>query len=425
VTRIYRLSGVQLDSDTDSMTQFMNASPLLRCLKSPVFRRLYTAQTINLLGDTLTLLGLVLLSFELAGKNSATVVAGALTLRVTAFVLLSPLAGALIDCLDRKPILVTTHLVRMGIVSLLPFVSAVWQVYTIVFALNAFYAFFTPTYQATIPLVTGQQDYPQAIALSSATFQLLGVLGPVFAGAVAAFVGARQLFFLDALTFLIAAVLIVTLPDQLRVEQTTSQSHPTGRTWRGIQEGTTQLFADAYIRYALAMQLVASVTGAQILVNSVGYVKGTLKLGNVQYGWVMGFFSIGATLAAAAVGLVGQRWSRTIPILLGATLITVALLPASFVGLELLMVLWLVAGAGQTTVNVSTETLVAERIPTAIQGQVYSAHFAWNNLWWAFSYPLAGLLGSHWGKLPFLYGSLIGFTLLAVVQLILNPVNCR
>ena len=72
----------------------MNAFAPFRSLRKPVFARLYMAQTTNLLGDALTWVGLALLAFELAGKTSAVVLSGALTLRVTAFVLLSPLAGA-------------------------------------------------------------------------------------------------------------------------------------------------------------------------------------------------------------------------------------------------------------------------------------------------------------------------------------------
>jgi MFS transporter, NRE family, putaive nickel resistance protein len=87
--------------------------PSLDSLKNPVFARLYLAQTISLLGDALTWVGLALLAFQLAGKDSALVLSAALTLRVTAFVFLSPLAGVLADRLDRKAILVVTHLVRM------------------------------------------------------------------------------------------------------------------------------------------------------------------------------------------------------------------------------------------------------------------------------------------------------------------------
>ncbi|RUR83719.1 MFS transporter [Chlorogloeopsis fritschii PCC 6912] len=373
------------------------------------------------MGDALTWVGLALLAFELAGDNSAVVLAFALTLRITAFILLSPLAGALADRFDRKLILVTTHCIRMFLVSLLPFVTQVWQVYALIFALNVFNAFFTPTYQATIPLVTGQNDYPQAIALSNATYQLLGVLGPGIAGSVAALIGARQIFFLDALSFLIAAVFIFTLPGQLRVEQSQQPSTTRGRTWRDVRDGTTRLFTDTYIRYALFMQLVASIAGAQILVNSVGYVKGTLKLGNVEYGWVMAAFGIGATLSAVAFGAISQRFRRTTFVLFGAILISLSLLPANYASVSILMVLWLIAGVGQNWVNLPTQTLIADRIPTVIQGRVYGAHFAWSHLWWGISYPLAGWLGSNFAEGEFLYGSLIGLMLLGVVQLILSP----
>lgn len=397
------------------------APQLLQCLKNRVFARLYFAQTINLIGDALTWVGLALLAFELAGKDAGVILSGALTLRVTAFVLLSPLAGAIADRFDRKRIMVITHLARMGIVCLLPFVTQAWQIYAIVFALNVFYAFFTPTYTATIPLVTGKTEYPQAIALSSATFQLLGVLGPGLAGGVAAFIGARQVFFLDALTFLIATILVVTLPGQIRVDQNQQSARTVIRTLQDIKEGTTRLFSDVPIRYALAMQLVASVTGAQILVNTVGYVQGTLNLGKFEYGWVMAAFGIGATLASVAFGSFNQRLECTGFIAIGATLITVALLPASFASFASLLLLWLVAGAGQSFVNLPTQTLIADRIPKAIQGRVYGAHFAWSHLWWAFSYPLAGWLGSHFPQASFLYGSLIGGGLLILIQIVLLP----
>ncbi|WP_017656159.1 MFS transporter [Fortiea contorta] len=399
----------------------MNTLTFFRSLRNPIFARLYTAQTTSLLGDALTWVGLALLAFELAGKNAAVLLSVALTLRVTAFVLLSPLAGAIADRLDRKKIMVVTHTFRMLIVGLLPFVTQIWQVYILIFALNVFNAFFTPTYQATIPLVTGENDYPQAIALSAATYQLLGVLGPGIAGSVAAFIGARQVFFLDALSFAIAAVLIFTLPGQLVVAQSQQPSRTTRRTWGDIKDGTTRLLTDAPIRYALAMQLVASIAGAQILVNTVGYVQGTLKFGEVQYGWVMAAFGIGATLCAVIVGTFNRSLPRTTFVLIGATLITLALLPANYANLTPLMLLWVVAGAGQSLVNLPTQTLIADRIPSGVQGRVYGAHFAWSHLWWAISYPLAGWLGSNFAEREFLYGSLVGLMLLVVVQITLSP----
>lgn len=402
----------------------MSNFPLLQSLRNTTFAQLYIAQTISLFGDALTWLGLALLAFELGGKDSAVVLSVALTLRVTAFVILSPIAGAIADRLDRKLILVITHIARMVIVGTMPFVNAVWQIYVLVLALNVFNAFFTPTYQATIPLVTGKGEYAKAIALSAATYQLLGVLGPGIAGSVSAWIGARQVFFLDAISFLIAAVLIFTLPSQLRIKQNENiEESPKGviaKIISDVKEGTTRLFANAFIRYALFLQLVASIAGAQILVNTVVYIKGTLKLSSLEYGWVMAAFGIGATIAAVTVGAINQKWERTIVVLFGAVLITSAILPANYVGLVPLILLWTIAGMGQVFVNLPTQTLIADQIPSNLQGRVYGAHFAWSHLWWAIAYPLAGWLGSH-GNISFLYSSFIGFALLAGVQILLSP----
>ncbi len=391
---------------------------LFTSLKNPIFRRLYAAQTISLFGDALTWLGLGSIAFELAGKASPVVLAGALTLRVTAFVLFSPLAGVIADRFDRKPILVITHIGRMLLVCLLPFVREVWQIYLLVLGLNIFNAFFTPTYQATVPLVTGKADYPQAIALSSATYQILGVFGPGIAGILALFIGARDLFFWDGASFFIAAIAIWTLPDNLQVAVT---SDTVGRIWTDIQAGTIRLWHDAPIRYGLMMQLVAAISGAQILVNTVGYVRGTLQQTVVEYGWVMMGFGLGATCGTLALGIYPQYRSKVSTLLGGSLLIVGALFPANYVGLAPLILLWAIAGCGQSLINLSMQTLIADRTPTDIQGRVYGAHFAWSHLWWTGAYPLAGWLGNTFPAQTFLYDSILGLALLAIVHLALAP----
>ncbi len=393
----------------------------LQGLENPIFARLYLAQTINLLGDSLTWLGLALLAFELAGEQAGTVLAGALTLRVMAFVVLAPIAGVIADRVDRQRLMITTHIARMGIVCLLPFVTQIWQIYAIVLSLNVFYAFFAPTYTATIGLITTEAERSQAIALSSATYQLLGVLGPGLAGSIAAFVGTRQVFFLDGITFLIATILMVTLPGKLIVNQHQQTDRTVYRTLADIRLGTVCLLLDPPIRYALVLQLVAAIAGAEILVNTVGYVQGILHFGKIEYGWAMAAFGIGATLASIGLGNFSQKFSPILLTSIGAILITLALLPANFVNLGGLLVLWAIAGIGQTLVNVPTQTLIADRVAVEVQGRVYGAHFAWSHLWWALAYPLAGWLGSTLPTQNFFYTSLVGSGLLVFVYLAFKP----
>jgi NRE family putative nickel resistance protein-like MFS transporter len=235
----------------------------------------------------------------------------------------------------------------------------------------------------------------------------------------AVFVGTRDLFFWDGLSFLLAAILIGTLPEDLRVNASVDKS--VGRIWTDIQTGTTRLWTDPPIRYGLMMQLVASIAGAQILVNTVGYVQGKLQQTAVEYGWVMMGFGLGATCGTMVLGIYPQYRSKVTTLLGGGVLIVAALLPANYVGLAPLILLWSIAGFGQSLINLSMQTLIADRTPTDIQGRVYGAHFAWSHLWWAGAYPLAGWLGNTLPEQTFLDGSLIGLALLAIGHLVLTP----
>jgi MFS transporter, NRE family, putaive nickel resistance protein len=384
---------------------------IFRVLKNKSFARLYAAQAINLIGDACTWLGLALLAVELAGKNAGEVLSIALTLRVISFVLLSPIAGSIADHYNRKWIMIITHLGRMLLVGGLPFVSQVGQLYAIVLLLNCFAAFFTPTYKACIPLVTTDAEMPQAIALSGSTYQILGVIGPGLAGALAMVAGQRQIFFFDSLTFLLAAIGIFALPGQLQIDSTKSAPRSVGGMLHDIKLGTIPLLQDKALRYGLAMQLVGAMSGAQILVNTVGYVKTTLHLGTVEYGWVMLALGLGAALGSITFSYLSSKLGYLAIAGGGSIMMVLALLPASQANLSGLIGLWLLAGIGQAWIDLPMQTLVGMKVAKELQGRVYGAHFAWSHLWWAIGYPLAGLIGQRWPQSTFVVGGLLSLGL--------------
>ena len=399
-------------------------SPLLQCLRNRAFARLYAAQAINLIGDAFTWLGLGLLAFELAGENSGLWLSTALTLRVVIFVLLAPMAGVLADRLDRKGLMVTTHLVRMVLVSLFPFVSNGWQLYWLVALLSGCHALFTPTYTATLPLITTAEECPQAIALSNATYQLLSVLGPALAGSVAALFSTRSVFFLDALTFLVAAVLIAGLPTALLVSRVRI-SPPRRGLLEELSVGSQCLWWDAAMRYGLLLQLVAAIAGAEILVNTVGYVQGTLQAGSQAYGSIMAALGVGATLAAVIWGASCHRMSAVGVMGLGGILTVLPLLAAYGANVPSLALLWAIAGIGKTLLNVPMQTVIAERVAVDLQGRVYGAQFAWSHLWWVLAYPLAGWFGSQFPAQHFFHAGLSSMVLFIAFVVLTQPWHLR
>jgi len=301
-------------------------------------------------------------------------------LRVTAFIIFGPYAGVLADRIDRKKIMYVTHFVRMAIVGCLPFVTEAWQIYALIFFLNIFNAFFTPAYKAAIPQsIKNEKNYSSGIALSNATNQLLGVLGPGLAGGVAAWLSARQIFFVDAATFIIAAVFILSLPSLL-IERKEKGDIVQAKIWTDIVKGIRLLFTDKEVRFALLIELVSAIAGAQILVNTVGYIKGRLQLTDKHYGYVMAAFGIGAAIAAFASGNNDKSKNRIASLMIGGGLVCVAIAFGDYVAFLPLLILWLIAGFAQTLAEIPSQILIAEQIPKREHGKVYGAHFAWSHL---------------------------------------------
>jgi MFS family permease len=156
---------------------------MLGILMNRDFARLFAAQVVALLGTGLLTVGLGLLAYDLAGAAAGLVLGVAYTVKMVAYVGLSPVAQAVVQRLPRKAVLIGADLVRAGVALCLPFVTDLWQVYALIFVLQAASATFTPAFQAVIPdILTDEGDYTRALSLSRLAYDLENLLSPALAG---------------------------------------------------------------------------------------------------------------------------------------------------------------------------------------------------------------------------------------------------
>jgi len=252
----------------------------------------------------------------------------------------------------------------------------------------------------------------------------LGVLGPGLAGVLAIWLGAREIFLVDAATFVIAGILLLSLPKDFLNSQKKEESIKKHTiTWQDVTKGSKLLFANRDIRFSLFIELVSAMAGAFILVNTITLVKSGLDLTDRDYGLIMAAFGIGATIAAFVSGAVDKTRSRRTSLILGALTLGLAISAANYLNFSLLFIFWIIAGLGQSLAEIPSETLIGENIREEDQGKVYGSHFAFSHLWWAIAYPIAGYLGTTFPESSFLYGGLLALILLILVYLFLRPRN--
>jgi MFS transporter, NRE family, putaive nickel resistance protein len=94
-------------------------------------------------------------------------------------------------------------------------------------------------------------------------------------------------------SYIVAAIILMLLPASLN--PATHRSYQTN-PWADVIKGARLLFGNVYLRFALAIEFLSAIVGAQILVNSVGHIKSALSLDDKHYGWIMSAFAAGAAV---------------------------------------------------------------------------------------------------------------------------------
>ncbi|GAC1653405.1 MAG: MFS transporter [Acidobacteriaceae bacterium] len=377
------------------------------------FVSLFTAQVISLLGSGVTTIGLTIFVYKLAGSQKASIVIGqALMLRILAFLLFSQPAGVLADRWNRKSILISADIARFALLSMFPFLTAVWQVYAMIFAINALTAFFSPTFEATLPEIAGKNQYVQALSLSRVASDIEAVGSPAVAALLVALMSLRWVFWFDAFTYLVSAALvaIVVIPRTRQVASALSMSAFLSE----ITTGTRILLREAALRKALLLSLAEATAGAAAIVLTVTYVRSVLGKSETVFALAMAAVGLGSSAMAvvlnrvtgrsekashveAELHAVRHRWTGR-ALILGGTILAAVLLPGILKPpLWLFALLWIGNGAGQALIAIPSSTLLAEHTKTEERGRAYAAHFALTHACWLFTYPAAGWAGMRLG----------------------------
>lgn len=363
---------------------------MLAPLSNPTFRRLFTAQAVALTGTGLATVALGLLAYDLSGDSAGAVLGTALAIKMVAYVTLAPLAAALAARLPRRAFLVALDLIRAVVVCALPFVDQVWQVYVLIFLLQAASAGFTPAFQATIPeVLPAEKDYTEALSLMRLAEDLEQIASPLIAAALLTVVSFPVLFAGTVAGFLLSAVLVGTsrLP-----ARTPAPAEP---FLAAATRGLRIYAATPRLRGLLALEAAVAATGAMVYVNTVVLVEAHLDLGAPQVALAFAGFGAGSILAALLLPRLLERLEDR-PVMLGGAgvmIMAVAAVPLT-TSLAGLIVLWALAGFGFSLTQTPIGRILNRSADEADRPALFAAQFALSHACWLVTYPLAGWLGA-------------------------------
>lgn len=364
---------------------------MLSTLRDPTFRHLFAAQVVALVGTAgLATVALGLLAWDLAGEDAGSVLGTALAIKMVAYVTLAPIAAAVAERLPRRAFLVALDLVRAGVIACLPFVDQVWQVYVLIFALQAASAGFTPAFQSVIPdVLKDEEDYTNALSLLRLAEDLEQVASPVLAAALLTVVGFPVLFAGTVAGFVGSALLVTTarLPARARAED--------GRFWADVTKGIRIYTATPRLRGLMVMEAAVAAAGSMVFVNTVVLVKDRLGLGEESVALAFAAFGAGSMLAAVLIPQLLMRIADRPVMIGGAGLMVAGVAAVPLVGtFAALLAVWALIGFGFALTQTPIGRIINRSAREVDRGAVFAAQFALSHACWLVTYPLAGWIGS-------------------------------
>jgi DHA3 family macrolide efflux protein-like MFS transporter len=303
---------------------------------------------------------------------------------ITPFLLISPLAGVMVDRHNRKLMMMVSDMAAgvatLAILALQYFgILEFWHLYvtSIVYGLGM--AFQWPAYSAAISTMVSKEQYGRANGMMSLIEAGPGVVAPLLAGALLPVIGLTGILFFDVATFLLAigALMFVYIPPPLRTEE---GQQGQGSVWKEAAYGFKYIFARPSL---LGLQLIFF-TGN--LFSGIGFtVLAPMILARTDSNSLI-FGSVETAGAAAGIvgGVIMSAWGgfkrRVHGVLFGWILGGLGMAILGLTGGLPIWVVGMVLGAlVGPLVNGSNQAIWQSKVAPDLQGRVFSARrlIAW------------------------------------------------
>lgn len=352
--------------------------------------RLLFGEFVSSIGDWLYLVALLVIVYARSQDAVLLGIVGAA--RVLPYVFLSVPAGIVADRYDRRLVLLVTDLARGAIMLAIAVLVAfggpdapLWPIVALAILATCFSSFFGPTIGAYLPSLVGDESRlgPANSAWASLD-NLAFIIGPAVAGLLIAFSGLTAAFILNAISFLVVAVVLWQLPSTRgasapTAEPATTEGPPDDEAAAAPPPATPPAPATTA---PSSRDIAVPVAGLALLDAVGGFAFGGLSVltvvlattayhaGEEATGYLNAAIGVGGLVAAVASGALMLRPSLAPPLIGGSVLVAVGFAELGFVdSIGPALIGMTVASAGSLLVEVVDATIFQRVVPDALRGR--------------------------------------------------------
>ena len=390
-------------------------------IRNPDFQKLWTAETISVFGSQVSALAIPLTAaLILKVEPFAFALLG--TIEFLPFILFTLPAGAWVDRLRRRPIMITGDLgraialVTIPIAYLFGFLT-IWQLYVVAFVTGTLTVFFDVSNQSYLPSIIERDELVEGNSKLQISQSAAQIAGPGIAGYLVGIVTAPVAIFLDALSFVISAffVFLIRKPEPPIVHDLDASGKPKASIVTEVREGFGFVVRHPALRAISAATATSNLFGTIAGAIYLLYVVNELHLSPATIGLVFAVGNVG-TLGGAILANRIARWFGLGPTIIGSIflggfmLLFVAIAPAGDSAVPFLIAGGVCGGIAQMVYNINQVSYRQAICPPRMQGRMNATvrFLVWGTI------PIGGIIGGILGSTIGLHatiwvGTILGF----------------
>ncbi|MGH9613945.1 MAG: MFS transporter [Bryobacteraceae bacterium] len=277
------------------------------------YRYMWTGQIVSEIGDHFN--NIAVFSLALADTKSGMVVTGIMLSRAIPAVMAGPLAGVVLDRMDRKRVMMSSDLIRavmaLGFILTLDHKNtSLLYVFSALLMLAS--PFFTSGRSAILPVIANREEIHTANSVSQTTGWMTLTIGTLLGGTSVMQFGYEWAFVFNSLSFLASAVCISRLrvpSGHFRAERKDLTEAEVVRPWHEYKEGLRYMRSSPLI-LGIGLVTIGWASGggaAQILFSLFGDL--VFHRGAAGIGTIWGFAGIGLLIGGAIGHVMGKNMS--------------------------------------------------------------------------------------------------------------------
>jgi MFS family permease len=353
------------------------------------FRLLWSAQLVSTIGTALADLAAGILVFRATGSALSV----GLMFMATAIptLVVGLIAGVFVDRYDRRKIMVIADLTRAAIVAAIPFLIGIniALLYIAVAAVSAISQFFNPANDALLPEVASDEELAAAnswIMISSFGSTSIGF---ALSGLIATAFDINWAFWLDALTFVFSAALLI----RVRVGKIEAEGETSvGVVLSNLRDGIATLVGTPTIRNLLATGLPVYIAFGLWNVLLLPFAIDALHATEFEYGLQEGLTSVGFVVGSLMMAKWASRFREGIWITVATVAMGIAgILYGTATSIVVAILLVTVSGFFNAPGSISRRVLLQRETPREMRGRVFSAFAVARDVTFLVGIGLAGL----------------------------------